>query len=305
MIVTEEITGGANLLALISGEKFTVNVVKVVNGNIVDSVTLTQKCLQSTGHAGYNHSTNLRTLANTSNFSGYKGYNWGKYTTVPSSYKEGLAPNNNYASVHYNITGSAPYKADETLFLFFEDSKTYTYTLNYNANDGSGAPATQTATSTATSYSFIVSDKTPTRTDYTFLGWADSASGSVKYKAGSPIMLQSSSPNKTIYAVWEKNEPVQPNRNFTLTKVFKGLEEIPANFSLNYKVVSGNNTAERTFNYGDATVDTDKMTLTWNAPYFYGMGTDNSITIVENADVSGYTYVAEVNVGEAKEHYYI
>ena len=50
MIVTEEITGGANLLALISGEKFTVNVVKVVNGNIVDSATLTQKCLQSTGH---------------------------------------------------------------------------------------------------------------------------------------------------------------------------------------------------------------------------------------------------------------
>ena len=98
-------TGGADTLALISGEKFTVDVVKVVNGIEVDRVPLEPTCLQTTGHSGYNHSTNLRTLANESGFSGYKGYNWSKYTTVPGTYTSGLAPNNNYASVHYNITG--------------------------------------------------------------------------------------------------------------------------------------------------------------------------------------------------------
>ena len=186
--------------ALISGEKFTVEVVKVVNGNRVDSKTLTVKCLQSTGHSGYNHSTNLRTLANQSGFSGYKGYNWNQYTTVPSSYTKGLAPNNNYASVHYNITGSAPYKANETLFLFFEANQTFT--LKYSANGGSGAPDTQTATSTASSYDFTISDKQPSREGYKFLGWnTSSAATSPDYHSGDIINVTGTT---TLYAVWEK-----------------------------------------------------------------------------------------------------
>ncbi len=73
-----------NTMALISGESFTVTIVKVVNGNSVDSRKITSKCLQSTGHSGYNHSTNLRTLGQTFGYSGnYKGYNWSPYTTVP------------------------------------------------------------------------------------------------------------------------------------------------------------------------------------------------------------------------------
>ena len=375
MIVTEEITGGANLLALISGEKFTVNVVKVVNGNIVDSATLTQKCLQSTGHAGYNHSTNLRTLANESGFSGYKGYNWSQYTTVPSNYTKGLAPNNNYAPVHYNITGSAPYKADETLFLFFEDSKTFT--LKYNPNGGSGAPATQTATSTATSHNFTISNTEPTRSGYEFLGWSTSSTATnpsycpggtinvtgtttlyavwkknseqvtLTYNAnggtnppapdtknkGSYFTIKNKgnmtydgyeflgwstdktateadiapgdemklNENTILFAVWKKNGPTQPNRTFTLKKVFEGLEEIPADFSLEYTVKSGTNTATETFNVSNAaSVDENKLIVIWEAPYFYNMESSNEITIVENADVNGYTYTAEVNVGEAK-----
>ncbi len=299
MIVTEEITGGANLLALISGEKFTVNVVKVVNGNIVDSVTLTQKCLQSTGHAGYNHSTNLRILANTSGFSGYKGYNWSPYTTVPSSYKEGLAPNNNYAPVHYNIEGSAPYKANETLFLFFEDSKTFT--LKYHPNGGSGAPDDQTETSTAASHSFTISKTEPTRSGYEFLGWSTSSTATnPSYYPGGTINVTGTT---TLYAVWKKNGPIKPNRTFTLKKVFEGLEEIPADFSLEYTVKSGTNTATETFNVSNAaSVDENKLIVIWEAPYFYNMGSSNEITIVENADVNGYTYTAEVNVGNANDN---
>ena len=186
-------------LALISGESFTVNVVKVVNGNAVDSVTLTQKCLQSTGHSGYNHSTNLRTLANVSGFSGYKGYNWSKYTTVPTSYKKGFAPNNNYVSVHYNITGSAPYKANETLFLFFEEEKIFT--LNYDANGGTGAPESQTAKSTADKYDFTISSVEPTRDGYTFLGWGiDRVNPNKYFYANNKITVESTT---TLYAIWE------------------------------------------------------------------------------------------------------
>ena len=191
-------------LALISGESFTVNVVKVVNGNAVDSVTLTQKCLQSTGHAGYNHSTNLRTLANMSGFSGYKGYNWSNYTTVPTSYTSGLAPNSNYASVHYNITGSAPYKANETLFLFFEEEKIFT--LNYDANGGTGAPESQTAKSTADEYDFTISSVEPTRDGYTFLGWELNPIDSIGcFFAGDSITVEDTT---TLYAIWERAEQV-------------------------------------------------------------------------------------------------
>lgn len=195
-------TGGASEAALISGEKFTVDVVKVVNGNAVDRVTLTQKCLQSTGHSGYNHSTNLRTLANLSGFSGYKGYNWSKYTTVPSTYTKGLAPNNNYASVHYNITGRAPYKANETLFLFFEENTTFT--LMYDANGGSGAPGPQTEKSSKPSVDFLVSPKKPTRLGYTFKGWSEVKSAtSPFYVEGDSVTLSKDNPTKILYAVWE------------------------------------------------------------------------------------------------------
>ena len=81
----------------------------------------------------------------------------------------------------------------------------YTYTLSYNANGGTGAPANQTGSNTAVSpsYTFTITKSKPTRTGYTFAGWADSASGSVTHTSGSSITLTSTS--KTLYAVWTKN----------------------------------------------------------------------------------------------------
>lgn len=167
----DALTGGAEMLAQVIGENFTVNVVKVVNGKIEATKSITTKCLQSTGHSGYNHSTNLRKLANASGFSGYKGYNWSKYTTVPSTFTTGLAPDSNYASVHYNITGSAPYKADETLFLFFVD--TYSYTVNhvYRTNgvqDGTYTQSFQAEAGTTVYASDITKQTTYNSNTYTY-----------------------------------------------------------------------------------------------------------------------------------------
>lgn len=200
MRITDSATGGTETMALIRGEQFIVNVIKVVNGQAVDKAVLTPRCLQSTGHSGYNHSTNLQVLANESGFSGYKGYNWSNYTTVPSSYTKGLCPNNNYASVHYNITGSAPYKANETLFLFFESSKTFT--LEYDANNGLGAPETQTATGTTDSHRFTISKIAPIRDGYEFLGWSTSKTAtSPSYYGGGYINVEGTT---TLYAVWKE-----------------------------------------------------------------------------------------------------
>lgn len=86
-----------------------------------------------------------------------------------------------------------------------------TYRLTYDANGGSGAPLAQTTTTGEGSVTFTVSNGTPTWGSYRFLGWSNSpVSGSgtmadVDYEAGDTITLQEGSPNKTIYAVWEKD----------------------------------------------------------------------------------------------------
>lgn len=74
------------------------------------------------------------------------------------------------------------------------------YVLSYNANGGSGAPASQTKVGTG-SATFTISSTTPTRTGYTFKGWATSKTAtSAAYAAGGSITV---SANTTLYAVWQ------------------------------------------------------------------------------------------------------
>ena len=76
--------------------------------------------------------------------------------------------------------------------------KANTYTVSYNANGGSGAPSAQTKTYGTT---LKLSSTKPTRTNYTFLGWATSASAtSATYAAGANYTANA---NTTLYAVWE------------------------------------------------------------------------------------------------------
>lgn len=85
-------------------------------------------------------------------------------------------------------------------------STTYTYYLYYNANGGSGAPATQSSGSTTnTGWTFTISSTEPTRSGYTFLGWATSSTAtSASYQPGDTIRRTSSSPSITLYAVWSE-----------------------------------------------------------------------------------------------------
>lgn len=82
-----------------------------------------------------------------------------------------------------------------------------TYSLTYNANGGSNPPSMQNYDTAATSHTFTVAAKgSITKSGYTFLGWAESSGAtSAQYTAGSgQITLSSSSPSKTLYAVWQK-----------------------------------------------------------------------------------------------------
>lgn len=89
----------------------------------------------------------------------------------------------------------------------------YYAALSYNANSGSGAPATQTLSAGEPNYpiTFTISSSKPSRTYYTFLGWAGSSGAtSAAYASGGSITVNSASTSgatntKTIYAVWKRN----------------------------------------------------------------------------------------------------
>lgn len=95
----------------------------------------------------------------------------------------------------YSAGGSYTANAAATLYAVW---KANTYSVSYNANGGSGAPSSQTKTY---GVALTLSSVKPTRTNYTFKGWATSASSTtVKYTAGGSYTANSA---VTLYAVWE------------------------------------------------------------------------------------------------------
>lgn len=97
------------------------------------------------------------------------------------------------------------------------------YTVSYNANGGSGAPASQTKWKDET---LNLSSTIPTKTGYTFKGWAlskaDADEGTWYYQAGGTC---GKNEDLTLYAVWAENVlTVNYYRNNATYAAYKGEE---------------------------------------------------------------------------------
>ena len=77
--------------------------------------------------------------------------------------------------------------------------KLASHTVSYNANGGSGAPGPQTKWYGSV---LTLSGTRPTRTGYTFQGWATSSGGGVAYQPGQGYANDA---DITLYAVWKAN----------------------------------------------------------------------------------------------------
>ena len=87
-----------------------------------------------------------------------------------------------------------------TLYAVWQKNAPTSYTVSYDANGGSGAPSSQTKTKDVT---LTLSSTKPTRSGYTFLGWATSAGAtSASYQPGGSYTANAS---VTLYAVWSCN----------------------------------------------------------------------------------------------------
>lgn len=141
------------------------------------------------------------------------------------------------------------------------------YTVSYNANGGSGAPSSQTKWK---DQALTLSSTKPTRTGYTFQGWATSASGSVVYAAGASYTANAA---VTLYAVWKAN-------TYTVSYNANGGSGAPGN---------------QTKTYGTAlTLSSTKPTRTNYT--FKGWGTSASATTVSYAAGASYTANAAITL---------
>ena len=117
------------------------------------------------------------------------GYTFLGWSTSPSASSASYQPGEWYYA-----------NADRTFYAVWKKNAPATYTVSYDANGGSGAPGSQTKTQDAT---LTLSSTKPTRSGYTFLGWATSASAtSATYKPGGSYTANAS---VTLYAVWSCN----------------------------------------------------------------------------------------------------
>ena len=90
---------------------------------------------------------------------------------------------------------------DTVLYAVWKENPTYT--LYYNANGGSGAPAAQSGISDENdSVELTIASGQPSRSGYSFQGWAVSRGGAASYFAGNKVKI--SGGNVTLYAVWQK-----------------------------------------------------------------------------------------------------
>lgn len=97
-------------------------------------------------------------------------------------------------NVYFNPGAAYTYNSSATLYANWTAN---TWTISYDANGGTGAPSAQTKTYGQT---LVLSSTVPTRTNYNFLGWAISSTGSAVYQPGGNYTTDGAA---TLYAVWE------------------------------------------------------------------------------------------------------
>lgn len=108
---------------------------------------------------------------------------------------------------------------NELLFTVIANPVTVTYNLSFDGNtdDASlaGVPATVTEASADVFRGVTIPADKPTRDEFIFAGWAESANGPVVYNPGDSVTMQvtnvndSQTVNKTLYAVWTQKEWMQ------------------------------------------------------------------------------------------------
>lgn len=121
-----------------------------------------------------------------------------------------------YFEFHFNLTWSGSYAGQKDASTTIDIGAITKYSIAYNANGGSGAPAAQ---SKWHGEALTLSSTKPTRTGYSFQGWATSSTATAA--AYQPGASYTANETKTLYAVWKAN-------TYTVTYNANGGKNAPA-----------------------------------------------------------------------------
>ena len=146
--------------------------------------------------------------ADTGSSTGYltssSGSSWATVKTITGSFSVTGATSSQTKNLTFTAYGtpvsgygSAGGSVSETFKITIPALKKYTIT--FKPNGGTGGPSSQTKYH---GKNITITSSVPTRTGYTFQGWARSTSGDVVYKAGTTCTMNS---DQTLYAIWKIN----------------------------------------------------------------------------------------------------
>lgn len=193
---------------------------------------------------------------------GWSTSNQQKIYTADYTFNRGTS--NSKKSVAVKLTGIDRVGGTMTCVASYTIPAKPSYTVSYNANGGSGAPSSQTKWYGT---NLTLSSSKPSRTGYSFAGWATSASGGVAYQPGATY---TGNANLTLYAKWNPY-------TYTVSYNANGGSDEPGNQTKTYGV--------------NLTLSTTKPTRTnYN---FLGWSTSPNGGVVYNP---GSTYSANANV---------
>lgn len=206
-------------------------------------------------------------------------------STLSSSYLHIYLPNgvdiNNVVQLHYYVNATTPINVTKTYsrgyssgsqrlglyigsatvpaqnkYVDIQVPAKPSYPVSYNLNGGDGTISPQTKWYNET---LTLTTSKPTKTGFTFKGWATSSTGGVVYASGGSYTTNASI---TLYAVWERN-------SYAVTYNANGGSGAPANQTKYYAI---------------------DLTLSNNAPTFSGYTFKGWATSKANANIGSVAY---------------
>lgn len=172
------------------------------------------KCQSAYCRGNINHSVRIADFhpdkMNWTIRSGYEWKGWIKYTQNLNLGNVTNPPFKTYYSWTSQETNLVVSSMNEIYMVYGKKAPAQTtYSLIYDKNTTdtvTNMPDNQTTTVAADGVQFMVSPLIPVREGYTFKGWQTSDGT----KVGTKVGVTKENPSITIYAIWEKNPPIDP-----------------------------------------------------------------------------------------------
>lgn len=195
--------------------------------------------------------------------------------------------NTNASGTGTSYNSGATYTANTAATLYAVWNQ-ITYQVAYNANGGSGAPSAQTK---KYGTALTLSTTKPTRTNYTFKGWATSSTGGVAYSAGGSYTANA---KVTLYAVWE----------LAYTKpVISNLKAVRCDSSGNLNETG--TYAKVTFNWSTCTVSGNSATVSSILIGYGGKDYTSSVSVSGSGSSSSVSKIVGDGAFELDKSYFI